>query len=75
MWKRWRTEYARALRERHDVTQKKQCYPELGEVVLVVSVGKNKYEWRHGQDQEDWQRWKHARALQDLQKTTNDFKY
>ena len=23
MWKRWRTEYIRALRERHDITQKK----------------------------------------------------
>ena len=27
MWKRWRTEYIRALRERHDITQKKQYYP------------------------------------------------
>ena len=46
MWKRWRTEYVRALR--HDITQKKQYYPELGEVVLVVSDSKNKHEWHHG---------------------------
>jgi len=30
MWKRWRTKYVRALRERHDITQKKQYYPQLG---------------------------------------------
>ena len=48
MWKRCRTEYIRALRERHDVTQKKQYYPELGEVVLVVSDSKNKHESHHG---------------------------
>lgn len=40
MWNRWRTEYVRALRERHDITQKKQYHPELGEVVLVVSDSK-----------------------------------
>jgi len=33
MWKKWRTEYVRALREGHDITQKKQYYPQLGEVV------------------------------------------
>ena len=48
MWKRWRTEYVRALRERHDITQKKQYYPQLGEVVLVISDSKNKHEWHHG---------------------------
>jgi len=48
MWKRWRTEYVRALRERHDITQKKQYYPQLGEVALVISDSKNKHEWYHG---------------------------
>ena len=48
MWKRWRTKYVRALRERHDITQKKQYYPELGEVVLVISDSKNKHELHHG---------------------------
>ena len=48
MWTRWRTEYVRALRERHDVTKKNQYYPELGEVVLIVSESKNKHEWNHG---------------------------
>ena len=48
MWRKWRTEYVRALRERHDVTKRKQYHPELGEVVLVVGASKNKHEWHHG---------------------------
>ena len=48
MWNRWRTEYVRTLRERRDITQKKQYYPEFGGVVLVVSDSKNKHEWHHG---------------------------
>ena len=28
--------------------QKKQYYPQLGEVVLVVSDSQNKHEWHHG---------------------------
>ena len=43
-----RAEYVRALRERHDVTKRKQYHPELGEVVLVVGASKNKHEWHHG---------------------------
>ena len=48
MWKRWQTEYVRALRERHDVTKTTPFHPEIGEVVLVVADSKNRHEWHHG---------------------------
>ena len=48
MWKRWQTEYVRALRERHDVMKRTPFHPEIGEVVLVVADSKNKHEWHHG---------------------------
>ena len=48
MWKRWQTEYVRALRERHDVTRTTPFHPEMGEVVLVVADSKNRHEWHHG---------------------------
>ena len=48
MWKRWQTEYVRALHERHDVTKTTPFHPEIGEVVLVVADRKNRHEWHHG---------------------------
>ena len=48
MWKRWRTEFLRALCERHDVTKTTPFHPETGEVMLVVADSKNRHEWHHG---------------------------
>ena len=48
MWKRWTTEYIRSLRERHDITNCRPYYPEIGEVVLVVDESKNRRQWSHG---------------------------
>eukprot|EP00794_Sanderia_malayensis_P013095 gene13095-14438_t len=48
MWMRWKTEYVRALRERHDVTKVKPYHPKIGEVVLVVDDSKNRHKWHHG---------------------------
>ena len=40
MWERWNTQYVRSLRERHNVTKSEAYYPDIGEVVLVVSDSK-----------------------------------
>ena len=48
MWKRWQTEYVRALCERQDVTKTTPFHLEIGEVVLVVADSKNRREWDHG---------------------------
>ena len=54
MWKRWQTEYVRALlRERH-VTKTTPFHPEIGEVVSVVADSKNRHEWHHGLVCELW---------------------
>ena len=49
LWKRWRNEYIRALRERH--TLKHKDSPEqikVGQVVLIKGDGKNRGEWDTG---------------------------
>ena len=49
LWKRWKSEYIRALRERHNVTHSgKQARLEIGDVVLIKGEEKNRALWKTG---------------------------
>ena len=49
MWKRWTTEYLRALRERYICNKKGgRGVPQIGEVVIIKSEEKNRGKWALG---------------------------
>ena len=48
IWKRWVSEYLRALRERHEIKKGGDEFPEVGEIVLIQSEAKNRREWKKG---------------------------
>ena len=49
LWKRWKSEYVRALRERHNATHSgKQARLEIGDVVLIKGEEKNRALWKTG---------------------------
>ena len=41
IWKRWVSEYLRALRERHEVKKGGDEFPNVGEIVLIQSGAKS----------------------------------
>ena len=48
-WKRWRDEYMRSLRERHNMKHKTQSLtPNVGDVVLIKGDAKNRGQWSIG---------------------------
>ena len=49
VWKRWTTEYVRALRERHNLKHKsKELKVKVGDVVLIRGDEKNRAHWKTG---------------------------
>ena len=48
IWKRWVSEYLRALRERHEIKKGGDEFPKVGEIVLIQSEAKNRREWKKG---------------------------
>ena len=49
MWKRWRNEYIRSLRERHNLKHKENSEQiKVGQVVIIKGDGKNRGEWNIG---------------------------
>ena len=49
VWNRWRTEYLRALRERHDLTHDgKTNEISVGDVMLIKGDQKNRQKWKIG---------------------------
>ena len=48
IWKRWLSEYLRALRERHEIKKGGDEFPKVGEIVLMQSEAKNRCEWKKG---------------------------
>ena len=49
-WKRWREEYLKSLRERHNMRSKKENHPPLstGDVVIIKGEERNRNLWRLG---------------------------
>ena len=49
VWPRWRNEYLRGLRERHNQQHgRKTSTPKVGEVVIIKSDEKNRGKWKLG---------------------------
>ncbi len=49
LWKRWKTEYVRSLRERHNMKSKDRNQQiEIGQVVMVHGEEKNRGVWKIG---------------------------
>ena len=49
LWRRWSREYAKALRELHNIIQQtKEMNIKAGEVVLVKSEERNRGKWKLG---------------------------
>ena len=48
LWRRWKDEYLRALRERHDFTAGDGSTISIGDVVLIKDDDKNRGKWRLG---------------------------
>ena len=49
VWRRWRNEYLRGLRERHNQQHgRKTSTPKVGEVVIIKSDEKNRGKWKLG---------------------------
>ena len=49
IWYRWRSEYLKYLRERHDLKHhEKGPYPNVGDVVLIKSDERNRAHWKIG---------------------------
>ena len=46
MWRSWVGEYLRSLRERHELHNGKQTFPQIREIVLIESESKSRREWR-----------------------------
>ena len=48
VWKRWKCEYLRALRERHFCSNNKEIKLKIGDIVQIRSDHKNRGEWNLG---------------------------
>ena len=49
LWRRWSSEYLKALRERHNLKHNtKQTTPQPGDVVLIKSEDRNRGKWKIG---------------------------
>ncbi len=49
LWKRWQSEYLRALRERHDATDPgRETKLKRGDIVMIKGEEKNRSKWRVG---------------------------
>ncbi|XP_028403379.1 uncharacterized protein LOC114526078 [Dendronephthya gigantea] len=48
VWRRWEKEYIHGLLENHSIHRGAGNVPEVGEIVLVISDGKNMGEWTKG---------------------------
>ena len=48
LWKRWTTEYLRALRERHNAGGGSGCNLAVGDIVLIKDEQKNRGLWNKG---------------------------
>ena len=49
LWSRWTRENLRGLRERHRLKHKENSsYPSKGDVVIILSVEKNRAQWKLG---------------------------
>ena len=49
IWKRWKSQYVRALRERHAVvTGAKEIQPRIGDIMMIEGEEKNRSFWRVG---------------------------
>jgi hypothetical protein len=48
VWKRWRSEYLRALRERHFCSNNKFIKLKIGDIVQIKNDHKNRGEWNLG---------------------------
>ena len=47
LWRRWNSEYLRALRERHDATnQGRETQLKAGDIVMIKGEEKNRSKWR-----------------------------
>lgn len=48
VWQRWKKKYVHGLMESHRIKRGESDYPEIREVVLIISDEKNKGEWKKG---------------------------
>ena len=48
LWIRWKKEYLRALREKHDAGKGSRCEITIGDIVLIKDDNKNRGLWKKG---------------------------
>ena len=48
LWRRWKQEYLKSLRQRHQAGAKSFSHPKEGEIVLIAGDGKNRNLWKIG---------------------------